>query len=589
MKQTDDGWLDLRFRSHRPVWTLWKLTKGNRSEMALAAVLFVVKHSPVWLLPVFYARVVDLIGHPRDHSARALFWLCGIMLAVVVQNIGTHYLFVRCMSRAARSMECRIRQAIVRRLQHLSITFHLNQESGRFQSKVLRDAEVVEMLCFQVVEVGLGGIVGVTFAMSVTIVKDARAALLFVLLIPLAIALRQIFHRSLHRRNRAFRAEIEGMSAHVAEMIDMIPLTRAHALESEEIRRADRRFRSVMQTGIRVDVTNALFNAMAWVVLQVPAILFLGAAAYASFTTGTPKVADVVLYWGFFGMIVNAVSMILNTVPAFTRGLESVRSVGEVLECPDIEANDGKKPVAAVRGRFTFERVSYHYPGQQGWAVQDLDLDVREGESVAFVGSSGSGKSTTMNLLIGFIRPTSGRIRLDGEDMQSLDLRTYRRQIAVIPQESILFSGSIRDNITYGLEEFDDRRFQAVLDAANVSEFVGKMPKGVDTRIGERGARLSGGQRQRISIARALIRDPRVILLDEATSSLDVVSEKLVQEALVRAMEGRTVFMVAHRLSTIRRAGRIVVLREGRCVEVGTHAELMERRGEFHRFQSLQV
>jgi ATP-binding cassette subfamily B protein len=194
-----------------------------------------------------------------------------------------------------------------------------------------------------------------------------------------------------------------------------------------------------------------------------------------------------------------------------------------------------------------------------------------------------------MNLLIGFIRPTSGRILLDGEDMQALDLRTYRRQIAVIPQESILFSGTIRDNITYGLKAFDGRRFEAVLDAANVTEFVRKMPKGVETMIGERGARLSGGQRQRISIARALIRDPRVILLDEATSSLDVVSEKLVQEALVRVMEGRTVFMVAHRLSTIRRAGRIVVLREGRCVEMGTHVELMEKRGEFHRFQSLQV
>jgi ATP-binding cassette subfamily B protein len=194
-----------------------------------------------------------------------------------------------------------------------------------------------------------------------------------------------------------------------------------------------------------------------------------------------------------------------------------------------------------------------------------------------------------MGLVIGFHRPTAGRLLLDGRDMEALDLRCYRRFLAVVPQHTVLFSGSIRDNITYGLKATSDVEVTRVVDEANLREMVERLPAGLDTRVGERGARLSGGERQRVSIARAMIRNPRVIILDEATSSLDVASEELVQQALQRLIRGRTTFIVAHRLSTIRNADRIAVLKQGRLIESGTPPELLRQDGEFARLRRLQV
>jgi ATP-binding cassette subfamily B protein len=266
-----------------------------------------------------------------------------------------------------------------------------------------------------------------------------------------------------------------------------------------------------------------------------------------------------------------------------------VRSAGEVLQAPDLEVNAGKAEVTAVKGRLEFRQVTFRYDGDGPAAVTDFDLTVRPGETIALVGASGAGKSTILNLLIGFIRPVSGRILLDGVDMATLDLRSYRRFLSVVPQESVLFEGTIRENVGYGMPDVDERAVRDALRDANALEFVDRLPNGLDTVVGERGARLSGGQRQRIAIARALIRDPRILVLDEATSALDTRSEAMVQEAMDRLMRGRTVFVVAHRLSTVRNADRIVVMEGGRICEVGTHAELLRRDGLYTRLQAGQA
>ncbi len=208
---------------------------------------------------------------------------------------------------------------------------------------------------------------------------------------------------------------------------------------------------------------------------------------------------------------------------------------------------------------------------------------------IAVVGESGSGKTTLMSLLIGFRRPTAGKILLDGRDMETLDLRQYRKFLAVVPQQTHLFSGSLRDNITYGLPGVPEAEIQRVIDMAQLREYVDGLPAGLDSLIGESGAKLSGGQRQRVAIARALIRNPRVIILDEATSSLDVRSERLLQQAIEEMVKGRTTFIVAHRLSTIRNASRVVVMKDSRCVEIGRPAELHAAGGEFARLKTLQL
>jgi ATP-binding cassette subfamily B protein len=275
--------------------------------------------------------------------------------------------------------------------------------------------------------------------------------------------------------------------------------------------------------------------------------------------------------------------------PQLARGMESIRSIGEVLECPDVEVNRGRCVVESMCGHVQFQNISFAYEGDNGPAIQNFSLDVTVGECIALVGPSGAGKSTLMQLLVGFRRPQKGHILFDGQDMEQIDMRTARRFISVVPQETVLFSGSIRENIIYGLSDVSDARLREILAAANLMELVDSLPKGLDTRIGEDGALLSGGQRQRIAIARALIRNPRILVLDEATSALDVVSERKVQEAIEHAVQNRTTFIVAHRLSTIRKANRIVVMKDGRIAEVGSYSELMARRGLFFEMQQLQT
>lgn len=220
--------------------------------------------------------------------------------------------------------------------------------------------------------------------------------------------------------------------------------------------------------------------------------------------------------------------------------------------------------------------------------LSGLELSVRQGETIALVGESGSGKTTILNLLIGFILPSKGELLIDGKDIKGLNLRSYRRFISVVPQTPVLFTGTVRENITYGLEHVSEEQVRQAVEAANLSGVIEKLPQGLDTMIEEHGANLSGGQRQRISIARALIRDPQVIILDEATSALDSISEAEIQEALERLTKGRTTFIVAHRLSTVRGADRILVIGRGRIREQGSYQELMERKGEFYQMEQLQ-
>jgi ATP-binding cassette, subfamily B, bacterial len=580
--------LEYDYHSHRPIQTLIKLVgRPWWFYLALLAVLL-IKHSPVWVIPFLVAQVIDTLSVPGDFPVRQMTWYFAGVFLLLLQNVPMQTLFISMLSGAARDLEHTLRTALVTRLQQLSIAFHDRMESGRLQAKVLRDVEQVQTFCMYVFEGGMLALLSVVFAATVTALREPRLLVFFVAMVPIVAGLRSLFRRGIIQRNKDFRSEVERMSGDVAEMINMIPVVRAHGLETHETRRLSSQFGAVNQRGRRLDLINAVFGAAAFITFQFAMIVGLAVMSWFCLR-GWITLGEIVLYQSLFGMIVMSVSQLLHFYPQMARGMESVRSIGEVLECPDLERNQGRASVAALSGQVEFERVTFTYAEGKPPAVADVSLVIEPGECVAWVGPSGAGKSTMMQLLIGFRRPQHGRILFDGLDMETIDMRSARRFISVVPQETILFSGSIRSNILYGLSDISDRHLWDVLAAAQLTEFVDGLPAGVDTRIGEDGALLSGGQRQRIAIARALIRNPRILVLDEATSSLDAVSERKVQEAIDLAIRDRTTFIVAHRLSTVRRADRIIVMQDGRIVDSGSYAELVDRPGLFRDMQWLQV
>ncbi|NJK85224.1 MAG: ABC transporter ATP-binding protein [Bacteroidales bacterium] len=499
-----------------------------------------------------------------------------------------HTRFIRRLSMANRAVEKSLRYALVKRMQELSLSFHDFFDSGRLHSKIIRDVESVELLSRQLMNTVFTASLNITFSFIATLLHNYFVALLYLLTIPLSGLLIYRYRKKMVKSVEEYRAQIENMSARVSEMVQMIPITRAHGLEETEIRQMDEQFERVRSGGIKLDVINAYFGASAWVSFQVFQFISLIVTAFMALK-GYIKVGDVVMFQGFFSLIINSVNVMVMIMPELNRGFDSIRSLGEILECPDIEQNQGKAPVDAVNGEIRFSNVSFSYKkGRE--VIQSFNLDIHPGECIAFVGASGAGKSTLMNLVIGYRRPEKGQIFLDGKDMAELDLRTYRRYISVVPQNIILFSGTIRENILYGIEQdsVDMDFFTKILKIARVDEFINQLPKGLETTIGEYGNRLSGGQKQRIAIARSLIRDPKIILFDEATSALDTESERHIQDALKDMIKGRTTFMVAHRLSTIRMADKIIVLENGKVIETGNFSELVKKGGQFYDYYKLQ-
>lgn len=564
----------------RPTRSVLRLLLRRPWRMLVAVLAFALKEIPLWFLPVITAAIIDIVADGGDVSA--VLWWFVLAVVLLAQNYPNHILYTRQFMTVVRDTGADLRNALAQRLQSLSIGYHSRVSSSIVQTKVVRDVENVELMLQQVTHPLLSATMVMIGALAMTAIAVPQFLPVYALAVPIAIGIRYGLRKRSRSRNELFRREVEVLSARVGEMASLMPVTRAHGLERTAVTRVATGADGVRRAGLNLDMLNGHVASISWVAMQLLGVGCLVLAAVFALTGFLPITpGEVVLLSTYFTLLTQGLTQLLMLIPVGARGLESVRSIAEVMQEPDLEMNEGKRPVDAVRGEITLAQVSHRYPGADEDSLHEVDLGIPAGQTVAFVGSSGSGKSTMLNLVLGFLRPTGGRILLDGVDMQELDLRTARRFVSVVPQESVLFEGTIRENIGYGLDDVSEELILQALADANALEFVQAQTHGLDTLVGERGARLSGGQRQRLAIARALIRDPRILLLDEATSALDPESEQLVKEALGRLMAGRTTLIVAHRLSTIRQADRIVVLERGRIVEQGNHAELLDLEGRY--------
>ncbi len=565
---------------------LFKLYKGHYSRLLLGSLIYIIKDSPMWVLPLITANVINLVTNPPQN-----FWLQIIINAVIAGsllliNIPFHTLYVKILSKANRNVEAGLRGAMVRKLQQLSITYHKDTQSGKIQSKVMRDVEVVTDLASHIMNTILGTIINLCITLVVIISNNIVVFLMFLMLIPAAVLLQKSFHNVMHTQTKEFRQELENTSAAVYDMEELIPVTRAHSLENTEVKKLTHAITKIAERGYRSDSTYSFFGALSWALMNFFQIACLFITVYMAFKKFI-SIGEISLYQTYFVSLSSNVMSIVYLLPAITRGADSIRSIGEILSAHDVEKNNDKPKLSDLLGKYEFKNVVFNYD-METHVLNGLDLTVNQGETIALVGESGSGKSTIINLVTGFNLAEGGELLVDGQNIKDFDLRSYRKFLSVVPQHSILFSGTVRENITYGNDNYTDKQLSDAIHAAQLDDVVARLPHGLDTSVGEHGAKLSGGQRQRISIARAIIRDPKVIIFDEATSALDSVTEREIQAAIENLTRNRTTFIVAHRLSTIKNADKIAVIKDGKCVEFGTYDELIAKRGEFFAFKEIQ-
>ena len=572
----------------KPILVLLGLYKGQYYRFLISSFFYLIKHSPALFTPLLIANVINGVLEGGDTAMRAISINVGIWMGLLMLHLPANYFHSKYRSELTRETEAGLRAALVRKLSELSILYHIRMPSGKLQSKIIRDVDAIEVMSSQLF-VNLTNIaMNVVITLTITAAKNRAILLFFILVAPIASLTIIAFRQKIKIANRDYRLEMEETSARVMEMVEMVPATRAHALEDVERQRMTAQLEETAEKGYQLDMIQSNFGAVGWVVFQVFQAMCLAFTAIMA-VRGYILVGDITFYQSSFTTVVNQVTALINLLPIITKGLESITSIGEVLTSEEVEVNSGKEAIDDIRGEYDFEHVGYQYPETSEPVLKDVTLHVKAGSTVAVVGESGSGKTTLISLIIGYMQPLKGKILIDGKDITEIDLKSYRRFLSVVPQTPLLFTGTLRDNITYGLSEVSEERLQEAIEAASLKKLVEELPDGLDTVLEEHGANLSGGQRQRIAIARAIIRDPKVILLDEATSALDVISEKEIQNALGELIQNRTTFIVAHRLSTIRSADWIVVMDAGVIAEQGTYAQLMEKQGIFYHMENLQI
>ncbi|GHV53748.1 ABC transporter permease [Synergistales bacterium] len=546
--------------------------------MALSAIFAII---PPWLIK----NVVDDVLIKGDSSRLNLIAIAAVVLSLLKVSFGYAYNYL--MAWVGQKSVMDIRLALYDKTQNLPMRVIYRKRTGEFLSRVTNDVTALQdiissvIVDFVVQSVTFFGILAFLFFINWKLTLATFAIL------PLTVLAIDRASEKLRRVSDEMQEQLAQLSAVAQEVMSAVRIMRAFAAEKMELERfrkhSSNNFRAIMRATQTSGALGGFIEVLLYCALAL--ILWLGGRDVLK---GELTAGELVAFLTYLGLLVQPVRTISRVVSVIQRGVASAIRIFEIMDEPDDTPRSGN-PIYLrdMKGEVTFDGVYFAYEKDR-FVLNGISFRAAPGEKIALAGQTGAGKSTIADLILRFYDPTKGNILIDGAGLRDIDVLSYRRKIGVVPQDPVLMKGSFAYNISYGMENASADDIVKAAETAGIADFISRLPAGYDTEIGERGVTLSGGQRQRIAIARAVVRDPAILIMDEATSSLDSMVESQVQSAMAAAMTGRTSIVIAHRLSTIRDADRILVLEAGRIAEAGNHGELMRARGIYHSLYSIQ-